>query len=153
MPTLVDSNVLVFSANPSSPFYEESRDATQSLLERGERLCVLPQNLYEFWVVATRPVSANGLAMTTTEAQAELVRIKRLFRFLPDTPAIYSEWEKLVGQYSVSGTKSHDARIVAAMNVHGIKQLLTFDVRDFKRYLEITITSPADVKPEIREKD
>ncbi len=36
----------------------------------------------------------------------------------------------------------HDARLVAAMNVHGIGGLLTFDSKDFKRYPEILVVSP-----------
>jgi predicted nucleic acid-binding protein len=29
--------------------------------------------------------------------------------------------------------KVHDARLVAAMNVHGVRRLLTFDAGDFAR--------------------
>lgn len=37
-------------------------------------------------------------------------------------------------QHGVSGKNTHDARIVAAMNVHGVVNLLTFNRDDFKRY-------------------
>lgn len=47
--------------------------------------------------------------------------------------------------HSVTGAKVHDARIVAAMKAHGIDHLLTFNTNDFKRYLEITAISPADI--------
>jgi predicted nucleic acid-binding protein len=69
-----------------------------------------------------------------------------LFRLLQDTPAVYDEWEMLVAQYAVSGKNTYDARIVAAMTVHGITDLLTFNVADFKRYTGITVTSPSQVK-------
>jgi predicted nucleic acid-binding protein len=36
----------------------------------------------------------------------------------------------------------HDARIVATMKAHGIKNLLTFNSDDFKRYTEITVHHP-----------
>jgi len=84
--------------------------------------------------------------MTTDDTLAELVQIKNLFELLPDTPAIYPEWERLVVQHAVSGKNVHDTRIVAAMNVHGISHLLTFNVADFKRFLRITIVSPSDVE-------
>jgi predicted nucleic acid-binding protein len=108
--------------------------ATSHLLKNGEELYVFPQNLIEFWAVATRPASANGLGMTTAQAETELARIKSLFRLLPDTPEIYSEWETLVVRHGVSGKNTHDARIVAAMIVHGMSDLLTFNTGDFKRY-------------------
>jgi predicted nucleic acid-binding protein len=146
MSMLLDTNILTRSAQPSHSMHQEALDAVGVLKARGEDLCIVPQNLIEFWAVATRPLSANGLEMTTAMAQAELTRIKDFFRFLPDTPTIYDEWEKLVARHAVSGKNAYDARIVAAMKVHGIKQLLTFNGADFKRYPEITAVSPADVR-------
>lgn len=35
------------------------------------------------------------------------------------------------------GVQAHDARLVAAMVVHRIDQLLTFNIEDFTRYKEI----------------
>ena len=33
-------------------------------------------------------------------------------------------------------------RLVAAMKVHGIESLLTFNVQDFKRYPDISVLNP-----------
>ncbi|HEY3135384.1 MAG TPA: type II toxin-antitoxin system VapC family toxin [Blastocatellia bacterium] len=131
---LADTNILLRSAEPSHPMHPDTVAATSHLLKNGEELYVFPQNLIEFWAVATRPASANGLGMTTAQAETELARIKSLFRLLPDTPEIYSEWETLVVRHGVSGKNTHDARIVAAMIVHGMSDLLTFNTGDFKRY-------------------
>ena len=60
-------------------------------------------------------------------------------------PAIYPEWERLVIQYAVIGRNAHDARIVAAMKVHGITHLLTFNVGDFKRFQGITVVAPDEI--------
>ena len=146
MSVLLDTNILTRSAQPAHSMHKDALDAVGLLRIRGEELCIVPQNLIEFWAVATRPLSANGLQMATVQAKAELARIKSLFRFLADTPTIYDEWEKLVAQHAVSGKNSYDARIVAAMNVHGLKQLLTFNAADFKRYQGITVVSPAAVR-------
>jgi len=35
--------------------------AMLTLMHRGTQLCIIPQNLIEFWNVATRPVERNGL--------------------------------------------------------------------------------------------
>jgi predicted nucleic acid-binding protein len=146
MSVLLDTNILTRSAQPAHPMHQDAVVAVSALRTNGEDLYVVPQNLIEFWAVATRPLSANGLEMTTERAQAELARIKSLFRLLQDTPAVYDEWEILVAQYAVSGKNTYDARIVAAMTVHGISDLLTFNVADFKRYPGITVTSPSQVK-------
>jgi predicted nucleic acid-binding protein len=46
--------------------------------------------------------------------------------------------------HGVVGVKVHDARLVATMNVHGVRRLLTFNAGDFARY-EIEVVQPAAV--------
>jgi hypothetical protein len=59
---------------------------------------------------------------------------------------IYDVWERLVAQYQVSGVNDHDARLTAAMVVHGITHILTFNIEDFNRYAgEITPVHPTAV--------
>ncbi|HMV85276.1 MAG TPA: type II toxin-antitoxin system VapC family toxin [Blastocatellia bacterium] len=142
----IDTNLLTRSIQEGHPMQAAANNALETLRLRHENLCVLAQNLYEFWGVATRPTQYNGLGLSTAEAQAELTRIKSLFRLLPETPTIYGEWEKLVTQYAVAGKNSHDARIVAAMRIHGVSHLLTFNVADFKRFKNlITVFSPSEI--------
>lgn len=75
-----------------------------------------------------------------TERKARM--IERYCRLLPDSLATHQEWRRLIVAYSVRGVEVHDARLVAAMNVHGISGLLTFDSKDFKRYPGILVVSP-----------
>jgi hypothetical protein len=65
-----------------------------------------------------------------------------MFRGVTDTPDILPEWERLVSAYQVIGKNAHDARLVAAMIVHGIDRLLTFNMAHFQRYGEIQAISP-----------
>jgi predicted nucleic acid-binding protein len=142
---LVDANILLYLADPASPFYPDSARATNELRLRGDAPCIVPQSLYEFWVVATRPLAQRGLGLTPIQAQAELAIIKRFFPLIADTPAIYPEWERLVTQHSVSGKNGHDTRYSAAMNIHGITHLLTDNKGDFKQFTNITALSTSDV--------
>jgi len=111
MSVLLDTNILTRAAQPGRPVYRDTLDALDVLRQRGELLCIVPQNLYEFWVVATRPLSANGMGMGPSQAATELSSLKKLFHFLNDTPSVYTEWERLVSQYAVSGKPAHDARV------------------------------------------
>jgi len=57
-------------------------DATRAigeLLARGEALSVIPQNVIEYWAVATRPVEANGLGLSVADTINELARLKGIF--------------------------------------------------------------------------
>jgi len=96
--------------------------------------------------VATRPAVNNGLALSLTETAAHIKTFKQTFTLLPDTPDIFSEWEHLVELHSVSGRQSHDARLVAAMLVHDLTHILTFNTDDFKRYKEVTVVDPTSVQ-------
>jgi hypothetical protein len=44
-----------------------------------------------------------------------------------------------VVQYRVSGKPAHDARLVAAMKVHGLTSILTFDSTGFSRYTALKL--------------
>jgi len=127
---------------------EQALQALVALRIGGERLSITPQNLVEFWAVATRPVERNGLGLSVEAADAELARLESFFPVLPETPAIYPEWRRLVVTYRVTGLRIYDARLVASMQVHGISHLLTFNGDDFRRYTEITVVHPVQAKNE-----
>ncbi len=121
--------------------------ATLRRLKRAKSiLCIAPQNLIEFWAVATRPVENNGLGRSIVEAEKELARLKKFFTLLPDSPAIFPEWEKLVVTCEVKGKPTHDARIVAVMKANDVDHLVTFNGGDFKRF-SINIIEPSEDKP------
>ncbi|HKQ07453.1 MAG TPA: type II toxin-antitoxin system VapC family toxin [Blastocatellia bacterium] len=142
---VVDTNVLLRSVQSKHSMQRDAYMAIATLRSQGERLCLTSQNVIEAWAVATRPLAYNGLGMTIEQAARQFGRIKRFFAILPDNPAILAEWERLVVHYRVQGKQAHDARIVAAMKVHGVTQLLTFNTDDFKRYADVTAVHPTSV--------
>ncbi len=98
----------------------------------------------EFWTAATRPIDVNGYGWSAQEAEAKVADLRRQFPMLPETPAVFGEWLRLVCTHGVLGKPAHDARLVAWMNMHGVANLLTINATDFKRY-SIIAASPADV--------
>src|SRR4051812_18744216 len=120
MNILLDSNILIRSAQPFHPMHQTAVNSVKNLKVQGHELFIAPQSLCEFWVVATRPVVNNGLGMNLQQSAAELIRIRNFFQFLPETTATYNEWEKLILQYQVMGKPSHDARYAAVMNTHAV---------------------------------
>jgi len=130
---------------PHHALHPISVRAIEHSLGEGVDLEVVAQNLVELWVVATRPVEQNGLGATPAEVAAELARLKSMFILLPDSAAVYAVWERLVIENNVSGKLAHDARIVAAMQVHGVTSILTFDRSGFSRYRGIEVVRPQDI--------
>lgn len=142
----VDTNILARSVQENHPMHQAAKEAVKVLLQGSEQVCALAQNFYEFWVIATRPPEQNGLGLSAAQAQVHLAEFETTLVPMPDTPAVYAEWKRLVGQHSVMGKNAHDARIVAAMTVHGISHLLTFNGHDFKRFQDIiTVIEPGDI--------
>jgi predicted nucleic acid-binding protein len=147
MSYLSDTNILTRWAQPHLPEYPVVIAAIEALRDRGEDVFITPQNLIEFWSVATRPTDVNGLGMSPAEAEVELGRFERLFPLLADRPAVYIERRHLVVTVGVSGRQVHDARLAAVMRAHGITHMLTFNPADFVLYPGITVIHPRDVSP------
>jgi predicted nucleic acid-binding protein len=144
---LFDTNIWLRLVQPQAPQHPRALHALTMLLAQGDAVVVTPQNLIEFWSVATRPIEANGLGWTIEMTQQEIERILTQFPLLDDIPAIFAAWLRLVTTYRVTGRRVHDARLAAAMQAHGVTHLLTFNGDDFRQFTEIVIVEPPDVPP------
>jgi len=131
---LADTNILLRFADRTHPVHPTVRAAVRKLRANGHSMCATPQNFVEFWSVATRSTERNGFGLPPTHADRLLRLVERLFPLLPDSSMVYTEWRGLVVSFGVSGVQVHDARIVAAMIVHGVTHILTFNTTDFVRY-------------------
>ncbi len=145
MVILVDSNVLLRTAQPDSPHHETALRVLEILRGDDHDLALMPQCLYEYYVVATRPVEQNGLGMVPARAARDLDQLLSLFRFYRDERSVFEYWKDLVLHNTVRGKNAHDARLVAAMLRHGITSLLTFNGQDFRRFSEITVLDPSEL--------
>jgi predicted nucleic acid-binding protein len=144
---LLDTNVLGRMTDSTDPQCAVTRRAMHDLLAKEERLIIVPQNLYEFWAVATRragapPAGQNGLGMTPDQASQWLRFFQRRFTLLHDREELLARWQELVSTHGIKGLRSYDARLVAAMQSYGITRLLTFNIDDFKGF-PIAMVDPA----------
>ena len=142
---LLDSNICLRLANINAPQYPLVSGATKALLNEGNELAIVPQNIYELWAVATRPTSSNGLGWSTRRTEEAVELLRSSFILLSDTPDLFSTWLELVTRFDVKGKQVHDARLVAAMQTHGVENILTLNVKDFERYLEVKPVHPEEV--------
>ena len=145
MATLADTNVLLRSISPEHVHYSAAENALAALRLRNEPLCIAPQNLIECWAVATRPRDEHGLGMTTARATNEIVSLRRFFRLLPSNPGVLEAWQRIVTNLGISGKQTHDAHLVAVMEVHSIMTILTFNTAHFRRFAGITALDPTEM--------
>ncbi|HZP23071.1 MAG TPA: PIN domain-containing protein [Terriglobales bacterium] len=145
-PYLVDTNVLLRWLKPEDRDYPLVVSAIDIILQRSAVLCFTSQNVAEFWNTCTRPLARNGYGLSPQETDSRVRYFEERMQLLPDSLTVHQEWRKLLVSNSVSGVQVHDARLVAAMRVHDVKQILTFNDRDFARYSDVEALHPRTIK-------
>lgn len=95
--------------------------------------------------ILTRDASPGHNHHTPARTHADIAGFRRVFDFLQDERAIYSNWENLVTHHEISGKAGHDARLVAAIRRHQLTGILTFNGKDFTRFAQINVLEPEEV--------
>lgn len=145
MAVLVDTSVLVRSADSNDPDYSLSIQSQLALRSQGEELVLARQVLYEYWAVATRPTSSDGLGFSTADARRDIEDFKARYTVHADPEALLDTWLNLVAGGQVAGKPSHDARLVAFMDCLKIPTVLTFNTAHFARFSQVTAIHPSSV--------
>ncbi|MBW4496907.1 MAG: PIN domain-containing protein [Oscillatoria princeps RMCB-10] len=142
---LLDTNILLRASDPASLSYPLAVGAVSQLLSENSECFITAQVLIEFWVVATRPVEVNGLGWSAEQTRNEIEQLLEQFPLLEETPQVFRNWLQLVSNYRILGKRTHDVRLLAVMQAHGINHLLTFNPDDFPRLADITIVHPQEL--------
>ncbi len=142
---LLDTNILVRIADTSSSQHNLAVLTISEIINLNNKCLITSQVLVEFWVVATRPKEVNGLGWTPQETKEKIDKFIAQFSLLPETPAIFNNWFKLVTDYNIKGKRTHDIRLLAVMKVYQIKYLLTLNPQDFIQLPDLIIIHPRDI--------
>jgi predicted nucleic acid-binding protein len=142
---VADTNFCLRLIDKLSPAYQVCEDVLNRLDGAGHSIGIPLQVLVEFWVVATRPKSANGLEWTPARTDSELTRLEQCFVILPEDPDTFLNWRQLVNTHSIKGKRTHDARIAASMLTYGVAYILTFNGNDFRTFPHLTVLDPSDI--------
>lgn len=130
----VDTNILVYATQVTSPQREAAREALQNHSNGGTRLRVSRQILREYLAVVTRPqLFASPIPMV--EALVDIERFAEAFEVLEDGPEVTARLLELCRSVAVAGRQVHDANIVATILAHGEARLLTVNESDFRRFV------------------
>ena len=140
---LLDTNIFLRGVDENSHKQAVVRDAIRILLEGGHTCYICSQVLSEFWVVATRPVSENGLGWRNEQIEAEVKRLLQTFPVAIETSEAIRRWLDLMITHQVRGKRAHDIKLLGIMQANGISHLVTLNPRDFPAIEGITIVDPA----------
>jgi len=139
---LIDTNILLRWVKPDDRDHPLVVSAIDALLRQEVALCYTSQNVGEFWNTCTRPLDRNGYGLSPQQAHHRARFFEEKLHLLVDGAAVHEMWRRLIVVNNVSGVQVHDARLTAAMLVHGVGRILTFNDRDFIRYSGIEAVHP-----------
>lgn len=134
---LLDTNVILRSKQKNADDHSSITKKLVQFTEQGELLIVAPQIIYEFYAIITRPIEQGGLGLSSTIGFKEVESILDTYTILPENGALLAYWQNLVKKFDLKGSQTHDARLVAYMQAHGITKLFTLNLEDFRKYKKI----------------
>ncbi len=141
---LLDTNIVLRTVNPDNGLYPMVSRAVQNLSIQGHELVIVPQVIYEFWSVASRPATVNGFGWPLTTVRTVINDLMQEWTLLDDTPEVFDLWLELVTTHQVSGKQIHDARLAASLKAHDVEALLTLNGDDFSRF-DVRVVHPQEV--------
>jgi predicted nucleic acid-binding protein len=105
------------------------------LASRRDRLVTTTQNVAEFWNVATRPPTDNGLGISVEIVNDAIhAVIEPICTVVREHSRHFVELKRLLTIYQIVGKQVHDARLVASMVTWKIDRILTLNEKHFKRF-------------------
>lgn len=128
----IDTNILVFATDDGSPFHSKSLDILKQFMKDRIDFAISPQIIREYLVVLTR-----GLQPDDPARSAELHNVGKFmeaFTLLDENSETVAKLQTILENFVVGGKQIHDTNIVAVMQVHGVKRLLTHNLDDFKKF-------------------
>ena len=131
---VVDTDVLLAATDTSRASHQ---DAVALLQTDERRLSLTPQIVREYLVVSTRPLEANGFALSGADAAANVRDFLKDMALLADNAASVRFLIDLIKRGPTTGKQIHDANIVAVAVVHEATAIITDNPRHFARFADL----------------
>ena len=129
----IDTNVLVYANVMESPLHQLAIKTIQSYYDIGTELWISRQVLREYIAVLTRPqIFAKPVSVSVSVVADRIRFFQSHFQVAEENPQITEVLLTLIERFNVGGNQVHDANIIATMQVYGIRNLITHNVRDFR---------------------
>ncbi len=143
MSVLVDTNILLYAANPASPEHRAARAEIERLRAGTSPWFLTWGIVYEFLRVATHravferplPVSSACLFVKRLIESPSLEILQETDRHLPLLE------DEIKGMPEISGNDLHDTHVVVLMREHNLQTILTAD-RGFRKFKKIHVVDP-----------
>lgn len=137
---LIDSNILIYAHDSSSPYHEKAYGCIQNLVGQ-HSACFSMQNYLESYCIWTQKLP-KPIFSTDAWKIIEYYLRHPLVQTLFPNEEILEETRKLSITYNKIGVQIFDVQLVATMYVCGISSLYTASTKDFEMFESFTIINP-----------
>ena len=134
---LVDSNIIVYAINRSSPKHLAAQEFLQGNIGK---LVLAHQNILESLRVLTHKKFVNP--MTPSDASVAVANISDACRIITPDRTAYHLTIQLITKYGLPGNLVFDAYLAATALANNVAVLATDNVKDFALIEEIKIINP-----------
>lgn len=139
----IDTNILLRATIADFPQHETISNVFFTAVASYHAVWISRQVIREFIAQATRPQNFTNKPLTAEQIKPLLKQFRNTLSIANETDDTTEMLVRLLERHPVGGKQVHDANIVATMLVNGIKNLLTLNHEDFKRYSQdITVIVP-----------
>lgn len=143
---LVDSNLLIYAINRSSPKHQAAQSYIQTYKDE---LCVAQQNILESLRVLSHPVFPHSLSISA--AMDAITGIVDACTLLTPMRETYELTLHLLRRYSLRSDDVYDTYLVATALTYGVTKIATDNEKDFRVFTEITVINPFRINESTRQ--
>lgn len=137
----IDTNILIYAAIVSSPFYEAARLKLQFLQDAQHELWISRQVIREYLTNISKLSPAASKVVSSVHL-SDFRGLMEDFSIADENEQVTRNLFYLLSQMPCGGKQVHDANIVATMMACDIKSLLTHNVSDFTRFSSLIRIEP-----------
>jgi toxin-antitoxin system PIN domain toxin len=142
MSQAIDTNILLYASDTSSPFHKKAKEFINSLLTGPELLYLAWPVIMGYLRIATHP-SVFDEPLSPEEAMENIETLLELphVRLLSEQDGFWLAYRKAAENTVVRGNLVPDAHLAALLLQHGVKTISTHD-RDYQRFPFINTRDP-----------
>ncbi len=141
---LIDTNVLIYSFDQTSQFHKPSYDFIAQSLTGELNLYISHQNLLEFTAVVTNPKRVAH-PLSIEEAFQKIAIYQTSFSVICPQSETFFTYNRLISKYPTFRERIFDIYLVATAIDNNVRQICTWNKRDFEKINEIRVKDPKEI--------
>lgn len=129
---LIDTNVMIYALDNHSKYFRQANNISE---DDNNTNYTTSKNILEFFAVASK------LKFDSQTVKTFYSELKQNFIILFPTLESLTLFEHLIDKYKPNGNKVFDIELVSIILINSIKQIATFNQKDFENIDEVSIIS------------